>query len=133
MSGKEVDVKWWNKIISLHSTSGSGATTYVNGWILDFLGIGRRNYEHYSLIENINIIGTDINKIETTIPNFFTFEIIHTNLETGIQNKLLAFAGFGGVHKNETGDSYRPTQSLSILLPDLEFYSYNSNPQSYDK
>merc|ERR1739848_753651 len=32
----DIDTKFWGSIAKLHSTHGSGASTYLNGWIQDF-------------------------------------------------------------------------------------------------
>ncbi len=35
---ENVDVSFWNKVMNVRSTGGSGATTRISGWIIDFFG-----------------------------------------------------------------------------------------------
>jgi len=92
----KVDIIFWNRIMNFESGRlGSGSTTYVSGWILNFFGI-------YGQIEgdpDLSMINVDIkidNKITSTIKNV----------------KLVA--GFVGV-KEEDDLIFSPQKGIAIF------------------
>ena len=98
------DCAWWNKIISLRSTKGSGGTTYVSGWILGLLGCQTTEVGLY--------------KMGAHVPSSFQFPVTHD--DGGVLREYLVMGGFSGVTKNETLNSFRPQQSLSVIYPKPE-------------
>lgn len=97
-----VDVEFWNKVMNInHGSRGSGSTTYVSGWILNFFGI-------YNKVESSDIESYNIN---------FPIEI--ENHITGITKTVTFVGGFGGVNKED--GAYRPQLSMIIYHDGVTF------------
>jgi hypothetical protein len=92
----KVDINYWNRIMDFYSTSlGSGSTTYMYGWILNFFGI-------YGEIE-----GTpDLKKINVDV------EI--DNRITSTIKKVKLVAGFVGVKEDESL-IFSPQLAIAII------------------
>ncbi|AYV77211.1 MAG: hypothetical protein Barrevirus19_6 [Barrevirus sp.] len=93
---EKVDVDFWNKVMNLTSGRlGSGSTTYVSGWILDFFGLtGKVDVD-------------DIKSYSIDVP----VEI--ENRLTGERKNVSIIGGFGGV--NYTDGAYRPQLSFIVF------------------
>jgi len=88
--------EFWNKIMNFEDgVVGSGSTTYVSGWILNFF---------YGLSKKVEL---------HDIPSFaMDFPIEIDNKQTGIVKTVYLVGGFGGI-LYEKG-AFRPQQSMII-------------------
>jgi hypothetical protein len=95
---ENVDVQFWNKIMDItHGRIGSGSTTYISGWILNFfLGYGGTKAEAYDI---------KLNTIKVTV------EL--TNHNTGLQKECVVVGGFIGTEYKD--NSIRPVMSIAVL------------------
>lgn len=100
----KVDVEFWNKIMNLKDgTQGSGSTTYISGWILNFFG------RYGETIETADIPAYSFD-VPVKIVNYATLETKNVSL----------IGGFHGLMVDN--GAYRP--SLSMII----FHDGNSEP-----
>jgi len=93
---EKVDVDFWNRIMNFTDGAlGSGSTTYVSGWILDFFGI-------YHQVDTGDIEDYSID-VPVEIDNKLTGEMKTVNI----------VGGFGGVFKDD--GAYRPQLSMIVF------------------
>lgn len=93
---ENVDVDFWNRVMNItYGRLGSGSTTYVSGWILNFFGLSGK-------VESDDIKNDSIE---------FPVEI--DNKLTGEQKTVNVIGGFGGV--NKTDGAYRPQMSMIVF------------------
>jgi hypothetical protein len=93
---EKVDVDFWNKVMNLTSGRlGSGSTTYVSGWILNFFGLTGK-------VESDDIKSYNID-VPVEIDNKMTSE----------KKNVSIVGGFGGV--NNTDGAYRPQLSMIVF------------------
>ena len=93
---EKVDVDFWNRVMNItYGRIGSGSTTYVSGWILNFFGLSGK-------VESDEIKNDSIE---------FPVEI--DNKLTGEQKTVHVIGGFGGV--NFTNGAYRPQMSMIVF------------------
>jgi len=95
------NVDYWNKIMNITSGRlGSGSTSYVSGWIVNFFGLEGKKVESY-----------DIKSYNINVP-------VHIdNKLTGQQKDVEIVGGFGGCHKKIDEDGsigYRPQLSMIV-------------------
>jgi len=94
-----VNNKFWDKIMNFRDGRlGSGSTTYISGWILNF-------FLGYSQDREVDYGDISLNSIKVPV------EV--TNHCTGQQKTCYVTGGFFGVRKD--GETYRPCMSLSVL------------------
>lgn len=92
----KVDVDFWNKIMNItHGRMGSGSTTFVSGWILNFFGI-------YNRVDT-----DDIKSYSIDVP----VEVQNFN-DGGCIKNMNIVGGFGGVNKED--GAYRPQLSFIV-------------------
>eukprot|EP00698_Gefionella_okellyi_P008310 TRINITY_DN2058_c0_g1_i3.p1 TRINITY_DN2058_c0_g1~~TRINITY_DN2058_c0_g1_i3.p1 ORF type:complete len:369 (-),score=68.38 TRINITY_DN2058_c0_g1_i3:2108-3169(-) len=98
----QVDVEWWNRVMNhTHGRIGSGSTTKVSGWILEFYGR-----------DAATAIDVD------DIPNFYLDVKIKIDNHLSGEKKDVKLVG-GFQHLNKTvlpggGEAFRPRTSLII-------------------
>lgn len=91
----KVDVKFWNKVMDVkYARLGSGSTTYISGWILDFFGLKK------------TVESDDIPSYGFDVP----VEIV--NKITGIKKMVSLVGGFTGI--NVENNMYRPTLGMIV-------------------
>jgi hypothetical protein len=94
-----IDKSFWDKIMNIrHGSLGSGSTSYVSGWILNFYGI-------YNEVES-NEIKEDFIDVTVEIDNKLT----------GIEKDVNIVGGFTGVAKVELDGytGYRPQMAFMV-------------------
>lgn len=97
-----VDVDFWNKVMNIeYGRLGSGSTSYVSGWILNFFGI-------YKKVESDEIKSYNIN-----------FPVKLDNKLTGVKKTVHIIGGFGGVNKED--GAYRPQLSMIVYHDGVTF------------
>jgi hypothetical protein len=91
----KVDVEFWNKVMNFrYGRLGSGGTSYVSGWILNFFGLSGE---------------VDVGDI----PNkSFDVEVNIDNKLTGEKKTVNMLGGFSGI--NYANGSYRPQMSYAV-------------------
>eukprot|EP01111_Echinosteliopsis_oligospora_P018506 TRINITY_DN852_c0_g1_i1.p1 TRINITY_DN852_c0_g1~~TRINITY_DN852_c0_g1_i1.p1 ORF type:complete len:350 (-),score=62.08 TRINITY_DN852_c0_g1_i1:49-1098(-) len=104
----KVDVDYWNKIMNIkHGRLGSGSTTYISGWILNFFGLAGQTVED---IPNKSF------SVEVQIDNKLTGEMKNVFLVGGFSNAL-----------NFTDGSYRPQMSYAVYYDGVNKGEETSN------
>jgi len=93
----DVDVDYWNKIMNFkQGRLGSGSTTFVSGWIINFFGFEAGQE-------------VDVGKLPD---RFFDVTVKIDNKLTSIIKNVSLIGGFGGV--NYSNGSYRPQLSYAV-------------------
>jgi hypothetical protein len=108
-SSGNVNTDFWKKMCNLYHTKGSGATTYLQGWLVYFFpyGIhGNTRAGEFSLWQSKSKrICVDINDFPSEIT---ACDLIWTDLVTGVDTGLEINAGIVGLEQNPETFAIKP-------------------------
>jgi len=93
----KVDVKFWNEVLHTRRRHGSGATTYLKGWLLTFL------VSDYKKTCDVK----DIPSYRFNVP-------VHVN-DNGYEFDVRVLGGFTGVIYDNNTNTFRPQHSIAVV------------------
>lgn len=92
------DVAWWNAMIGERRTHGSGASTYIKGWIIALVS------------KNPITIEMKLSEVKS-----LRFSVPVKRDENGIITKLRVMGGFTGAIHTSPSNSWEPQRSIAVL------------------
>jgi len=101
-NGKDMK-EFWNNSINKRQTHGSGASTYIKGWIITFVN---------PLHDQTKRAEMDVSGVESKC---FLVPVIHDN--NGAITHVKMIGGFTGFLYDSMSNTYRPQRSFAVIEP----------------